>query len=145
MVTLPLDLEDLLAQDPGGPAPAIPAGTTVGHVHLKVSEVPRSAAFYRDALGFEEQARLPSAAFLSAGGYHHHVGLNSWQSEGASPPPDTAPGLREVEFELGDSDAVDELERRLHDTSGEDAPQRALGGELSIRDPDGQLLTFRHR
>jgi catechol 2,3-dioxygenase len=145
MVTLPLDLEDLLAQDPGGPAPAIPAGTTVGHVHLKVSEVPRSAAFYRDALGFEEQARLPSAAFLSAGGYHHHVGLNSWQSEGASAPPDTAPGLREVEFELGDSNAVDELERRLRDTSGEDAVEWGLGGDLSTRDPDGQLLTFRHR
>jgi catechol 2,3-dioxygenase len=145
MVTLPLDLEDLLAQDPGGPAPAIPAGTTVGHVHLKVSEVPRSAAFYRDALGFEEQARLPSAAFLSAGGYHHHVGLNSWQSEGASAPPDTAPGLREVEFELGDSNAVDELERRLHDTSADDALRRSPNGDLSVRDPDGQLLTFRHR
>jgi catechol 2,3-dioxygenase len=145
MVTLPLDLEDLLAQDPGGPAPAIPAGTTVGHVHLKVSEVPRSAAFYRDALGFEEQARLPSAAFLAAGGYHHHVGLNSWQSEGASAPPDTAPGLREVEFELGDSNAVDELERRLHDTSADDALRRSPNGDLSVRDPDGQLLTFRHR
>jgi catechol 2,3-dioxygenase len=145
MVTLPLDLEDLLAQDPGGPAPAIPAGTTVGHVHLKVSEVPRSAAFYRDALGFEEQARLPSAAFLAAGGYHHHVGLNSWQSEGASAPPDTAPGLREVEFELGDSNAVDELERRLHDSSADDALRRSANGELSVRDPDGQLLTFRHR
>jgi catechol 2,3-dioxygenase len=145
MVTLPLDLEDLLAQDPGGPAPAITAGTTVGHVHLKVSEVPRSTGFYRDALGFEEQATLPSAAFLSAGGYHHHVGLNSWQSEGASAPPDTAPGLREVEFELGDSNAVDELERRLHDTSADDALRRSPNGELSVRDPDGQLLTFRHR
>jgi catechol 2,3-dioxygenase len=145
MVTLALDLEDLLDQDPGGPAPAIPVGTTVGHVHLKVSEVPRAAAFYRDALGFEEQARLPSAAFLAAGGYHHHVGLNSWQSEGASSPPDSAPGLREVEFELGDSNAVNELERRLHDTSGDDALERRSNGHLSVRDPDGQLLTFGHR
>jgi catechol 2,3-dioxygenase len=145
MVTLPLDLEDLLAQDPGGPAPAIPAGTSVGHVHLKVSDVPRSAAFYRDALGFEEQARLPSAAFLAAGGYHHHVGLNSWQSEGASAPPDTAPGLREVEFELGDSNALDELERRLTDTPSEISASRGEDGALSTRDPDGQLLTFRER
>jgi catechol 2,3-dioxygenase len=144
MVTLPLDLEDLLAQDPGGPAPAIPAGTTVGHVHLKVSEVPRSAGFYRDTLGFEEQARLPSAAFLSAGGYHHHVGLNSWQSEGASAPPDTAPGLREVEFELGDAQGVQELERRLQNVPGMASTSREQDGALSVRDPDGQLLTFRH-
>jgi catechol 2,3-dioxygenase len=145
MVTLPLDLDDLLAQDPGGPAPTIDAGTTVGHVHLKVSEVPRATVFYRDALGFEEQATMPSAAFLSAGGYHHHVGLNSWQSEGAPAPPDTAPGLRQVEFELGDSRAVDELERRLAGTPGEGLPSRGGDGALSVRDPDGQLLTFRSR
>jgi catechol 2,3-dioxygenase len=145
MVTLPLDLDDLLAEDPGGPVPTIDAGTTVGHVHLKVSEVPRAAAFYRDTLGFEEQASMPSAAFLSAGGYHHHVGLNSWQSEGAAAPPETAPGLRQVEFELGDSGAVEELERRLQDTPGDDAVHRGPNGDLSIRDPDGQLLTFRQR
>jgi catechol 2,3-dioxygenase len=145
MVTLPLDLDDLLAQDPGGPLEAVPADTTVGHVHLKVSELPRAAAFYRDALGFEEQATMPSAAFLSAGGYHHHVGLNSWQSEGADAPPDTAPGLRKVEFELGGSGSVDELERRLHETPNDDAVQRGPAGDLSIRDPDGQLLTFRSR
>jgi catechol 2,3-dioxygenase len=142
MVTLPLDLEDLLAQDPGGPVPALPEDTGVGHVHLKVSEVPRATAFYRDALGFEEQASLPSAAFLSAGGYHHHVGLNSWQSAGATPPPDSAPGLREVEFELGGRDALAALERRLSDApAGADSP-REREGALSVRDPDGQLLTF---
>jgi catechol 2,3-dioxygenase len=141
LVTLPLDLEDLLAQDPGGPVPALPADTSVGHVHLKVSQVPRAAAFYRDALGFDEQAALPSASFLSAGGYHHHVGLNSWQSEGASPPPDTAPGLREVEFELGDPRALEQLERQLQDAPAEASLER--NGALSVRDPDGQLLTFR--
>jgi catechol 2,3-dioxygenase len=123
----------------------MPAGTTVGHVHLKVSEVPRATAFYRDVLGFEEQARLPSAAFLSAGGYHHHVGLNSWQSEGASPPPDTAPGLRQVEFEMSGGGAVGELERRLEAASAEDSIPRGSNGALSVRDPDGQLLRFRHR
>jgi catechol 2,3-dioxygenase len=145
MVTLPLDLDDLLAQDPGGPVPTIDPGTTVGHVHLKVSEVPRAAAFYRNALGFEEQATMPSAAFLSAGGYHHHVGLNSWQSAGAPAPPDTAPGLRQVKFELSDAGAVDELEGRLHDGSAEDAVLRGASGDLSVRDPDGQLLTFTNR
>jgi catechol 2,3-dioxygenase len=114
-------------------------------VHLKVSEVPRATAFYRDALGFEEQARLPSAAFLAAGGYHHHVGLNSWQSEGATAAPDTAPGLREVEFELSGGEAVGDLEARLAAGPGEESLVRGAGGELSVRDPDGQLLTFRHR
>ena len=85
------------------PAPALAPDTAVGHVHLKVSDVPRATAFYRDALGLQEQAQLPSAAFLAAGGYHHHVGLNSWQSQGAAPAPDSAPGLGRVEFELGDA------------------------------------------
>ena len=101
--------------------------------------------FYRDALGFEEQARMPSAAFLSAGGYHHHVGLNSWQSEGAGAPPDTAPGLRQVEFELGDSGGVDDLERRLAASAGEASTARRENRTFSVRDPDGQMLTFRAR
>ncbi|HEX4188000.1 MAG TPA: VOC family protein [Solirubrobacteraceae bacterium] len=145
MVTLPLDLDDLLAQDPGGATASIDAGTTVGHVHLKVSDVPRATAFYRDALGFEEQATMPSAAFLSAGGYHHHVGLNSWQSAGAAAPPETAPGLREIEVELGDGAAVEQLEQRLRESAGGGAVEDAGNGGLSVRDPDGQLLTFTGR
>jgi catechol 2,3-dioxygenase len=115
MVTLPLDLDDLLAQSTTEPAAVVAPHTGIGHVHLKVSDVPRTAAFYRDALGLEEQAQLPSAAFLAAGGYHHHVGANSWQSRGAGPAPDSAPGLRRVEFELSDTDALDALERTLAD------------------------------
>jgi catechol 2,3-dioxygenase len=145
MVTLPLDLEDLLAQDPGGPAPSMPADTTVGHVHLKVADVPRATAFYRDVLGFEPQAQLPAASFLSAGGYHHHVGLNSWQSEGASAPPDSAPGLRLVEFELGDAEAVEQLERRSADASALLSRTGDRDAALSLRDPDGLQLSFRHR
>jgi catechol 2,3-dioxygenase len=132
MYTLPLDLEDLLAQAPTDPPERIAPRTFVGHVHLKVADVPRTAAFYTDALGFEERARLPSAAFVAAGGYHHHVGLNSWQSQGAGPAPDTAPGLRRVEFELA---ALDDLERALGDIACDD-------GSLTVRDPDGELLSF---
>jgi catechol 2,3-dioxygenase len=145
MVTAPLDLDDLLAQDPGGAVASIDAGTTVGHVHLKVSDVPRATAFYRDALGFEEQATMPSAAFLSAGGYHHHVGLNSWQSAGAQPPPDTAPGLREIAVELGGGEAVEKLELRLRESAGAGTVEEGGNGGLSVRDPDGQLLTFTGR
>jgi catechol 2,3-dioxygenase len=142
MVTEPLDLEDLLAQDLGGPAPAMAPGTGVGHVHLKVSDVQRAAGFYGEALGFEEQAKLPSAAFLAAGGYHHHVGLNSWQSAGGDPAPDSAPGLRTVIFELGDERSVDSLERTLADAPAGAGAARADDGSLSVRDPDGQRLVF---
>lgn len=73
----------------------VPASTTIGHVHLKVSDLERALAFYRDVLGFDLVQRLPdnSAAFLSAGGYHHHVALNTWQSRGGAPPPARHTGL----------------------------------------------------
>ena len=76
-----------------------PAGTRVGHIHLKVSDLDRSIAFYTDVLGFELQQRYGSqAAFLSAGGYHHHIGLNTWESRGGSPAPKGHPGLFHVAF-----------------------------------------------
>ena len=65
----------------------------IGHVHLKVSDLDRSVAFYRDALGFELMARMPGAAFLADDGYHHHIGLNTWQSAGGDPPPPGTTGL----------------------------------------------------
>jgi catechol 2,3-dioxygenase len=146
MTTLALDLDDLLAQAQNEPEPTIAPGTGVGHVHMKVSDVPRAAAFYRDALGLEEQAQLPSAAFLAAGGYHHHIGLNSWQSRGAAPAPNSAPGLRRVELELSDPAAVDALERTLADAgSPAVADGRSSEDGLAVRDPDGQLLAFTHR
>ena len=144
MHTLPLDVDDLLAQSSGEPTTTMAPGTGVGHVHLKVSDVPRASAFYRDALGFEEQAQLPSAAFVSAGGYHHHVGLNSWQSRGGAPAPDSAPGLRRVEFALADGRALDQIERALADAHAE-SEAREEDGTVSVRDPDGQLLRFTQR
>jgi catechol 2,3-dioxygenase len=143
MVTLPLDLDGLLAQAEAEVTAAMPLDTVVGHVHLKVSDVPRAAAFYRDMLGFEEQAQLPSAAFLSAGGYHHHVGLNSWQSQGGRAPADGTPGLRLVEFELGDADALAALERRLAEGDGDSLPSHGEDGRLGLRDPDCHSLAFR--
>jgi catechol 2,3-dioxygenase len=72
----------------------ISSGTRIGHVHLKVSEIERSLAFYCGVLGFELQQRYGAqAAFVSAGGYHHHIGLNTWESEGGSPPPPGTTGL----------------------------------------------------
>jgi catechol 2,3-dioxygenase len=142
MFTLPLDVDDLLAQAGGEPSAAVAPGTHVGHVHLKVADVPRASAFYRDALGFDEQAQLPSAAFVSAGGYHHHLGLNSWESRGGEPAPDSAPGLRRVEFQLSDADAVNAVERALADAATPTVTSREQDESLSLRDPDGQLLVF---
>jgi len=146
MVTLPLDIEDLLAQSEGEPRAVIEPGTHIGHIHLKVSDVPRAVAFYRDALGLDEQARLPSAGFLSAGGYHHHIGLNSWQSQGGRPAPDSAPGLRQVELELSDAEALEALERRLaeagNEVGGDASPVRESERRLAVHDPDGHALVF---
>ena len=142
MFTLPLDLDDLLAQYNGEPSASMPAQTTIGHVHLKVADVPRAVAFYRDALGLEEQATIPSAAFLSAGGYHHHVGLNSWQSAGAAPAPASAPGLRRVEFELSGDAALGSLEQSLARASPPADFQRDGASALSVLDPDGDALLF---
>src|SRR6202035_1113751 len=85
MFTAPLDVADLLAQAPSEPRDEMPEAVRGVHVHLQVPAVPRAAAFYRDVLGFTEKAHMPSAAFLAADDYHHHIGLNSWQSRGATP------------------------------------------------------------
>jgi catechol 2,3-dioxygenase len=141
MYTLALDLDDLLAQAEE-PTAAMAPGSVVGHVHLKVADVEHTNAFYRDVLGFEEQARIPSAAFLSAGGYHHHVGLNSWQSSGGSPAPEDAPGLRRVDFELSGTEALEQLASGPAASVTVSEPDTDGGERLVLRDPDGQLLTF---
>ena len=93
----PLDLNGLLAEAENGatwPSDAIPEGTRIGHIHLKVSDIDRSVHFYRDLLGFDLVGRMGTdAAFLSAGGYHHHIGMNTWESKGGSPPPRGTTGL----------------------------------------------------
>src|SRR5215204_7443069 len=86
---------------------SIDPGVDIGHVHLKVSDIDRALAFYVGVLGFEEQARLgDEAAFLSAGGYHHHIGLNTWESKGGSPPPRNTTGLYHVAIRYPDRKAL---------------------------------------
>lgn len=138
--TAPLDIDDLVAQGAPGPVTALAARTVMGHVHLKVSDVPRAAAFYRDALGLDLQAHMPSAAFLSAGGYHHHVGVNAWQSRGAPPPPPTAPGLRLFELLLSDPAALEAAAERLQ-TCAPSGVHRD-GDHLNAHDPDGNRLVL---
>ena len=148
MFTLALDLDDLMAQSRGDPDDAVAPGTSIGHVHLKVADVPRADSFYRQALGFQEQAQLPSAAFVSAGGYHHHIGLNSWQSAGSQPPPDTAPRLRSIGFELSGAAALGALGERAGDAALAPPPAHGEGGipqALAFEDPDGNRLEFAAR
>lgn len=112
MATLPLDTDNLLAEA-SGPAEALADGTTIGHVHLHVGDLARAEDFYRTVIGFDLILRYgPSAAFLSAGGYHHHLGLNVWAGQGAPPPPEDSPGLRWYELVLPDEPALDALLER---------------------------------
>lgn len=112
----------------------------VGHVHLKVSDLDRAVGFYRDVLGFEVTQRIgDSAAFLSAGGYHHHVGLNTWESKGGEPPPRSATGLYHVAFLYPNRSALGVALRRLieFDVPLEGASDHGVSEALYLRDPDG--------
>src|SRR5688572_2307849 len=92
----------------------IDPGVDVGHVHLKVADIERALGFWRDVLGFEEQARYgDQAVFISAGGYHHHIGLNTWESKGGSPPAPGTTGLYHVAVRYPSRPALADALRRL--------------------------------
>jgi catechol 2,3-dioxygenase len=96
MFTRALDLDDLMATVAGGePVRQAGAGLRVGHVHLHVGDIEAARAFYVGEIGFEVMASMASALFLAAGGYHHHLGANTWRGEGVGPAPSGAAGLRE--------------------------------------------------
>ncbi|MDX1662089.1 MAG: VOC family protein [Gemmatimonadota bacterium] len=112
----------------------------IGHVHLKVADLERAIAFYRDALGFELTQRYGrGAAFLSAGGYHHHVGLNVWGSRGGDPPPPGSTGLYHFAIRYPDRAALADALRRLKDAGVplEGASDHGVSEALYLRDPDG--------
>jgi catechol 2,3-dioxygenase len=141
MFTEALDLEALLAEGTEAPAPpTLPAGTIMGHVHLHVRNLAEAERFYVGVLGFEEMQRYgPSALFVSTGGYHHRVGLNTWQGESAPPPPPDATGLRHFVIRLPDRAALDDVTERL-DAAG--VPVETLGEGLFTRDPSGNGMRF---
>src|SRR5687767_16025977 len=92
----------------------IDPGVDIGHVHLKVSDIERALAFYRDVLGFEEMARMgDQAAFISAGGYHHHIGLNTGETKGGAPPPPGTTGLYHIAIRHPDRRALARALRRV--------------------------------
>lgn len=113
--------------------------TRIGHVHLKVADLDRSLAFWRDILGFRETQRYPGAAFLSAGGYHHHVALNTWESAGATPPPPGHTGLFHAAILYPDRPALADALRRLMRAGWplDGASDHGVSEALYLRDPDG--------
>ncbi len=118
----------------------IDARVRVGHVHLKVADLGRALAFYRDVLGFDVTQRMGTqAAFLSAGGYHHHIGLNTWESAGGAPPPPGSTGLYHLALLYPDrrslADALARLVRAGIPLDG--AADHGVSEALYLRDPDG--------
>lgn len=136
MDSLPVNLRALLAE--GDTAANLDPGTIVGHVHLHVAHLDEAVAFYRDVLGFDLMAQLGGqAAFLSAGGYHHHIGLNTWAGVGAPPPPADAAGLRVWDVVLPSADALAAVASRLRSAG---AAIELGDGEVLTRDPSGNAV-----
>ncbi len=122
------------------PAAPIHPETRIGHVHLKVADLERSLGFYRDVLGFEVTQRMGTeAVFLSAGGYHHHIGLNTWESRGGPPPPSGATGLYHLAILYPTRGALADALRRLRDAgiALDGAADHGVSEALYLRDPDG--------
>lgn len=122
------------------PAKPIAPGVSIGHVHLKVADLERALAFYRGVLGFELTQRFGSqAAFVSSGGYHHHIGLNTWESGGGSPPPPGATGLYHLAILYPTREALADALRRVLDAGiALDGPSdHGVSEAIYLRDPDG--------
>ncbi len=110
----PLDLDALSEEGKRAlPWAGLPAGTRIGHIHLQVADIPQAEHFYHAILGFDITARMPGALFVSAGGYHHHIGMNTWQSRGAGPAPENSAGLRSFVIALPHREALAAVRARL--------------------------------
>lgn len=142
MSTLPLDLEGVLSELSGAtePQPGAPAGTTIGHVHLQVADIAEAESFYHGVLGFDVTVRsYPGALFVSAGGYHHHLGLNTWHSLHSPPPAPGSIGLRSFEVQLRDRDQLDAVLARL---GAAGVASAELDGAVGVRDPSGNAVVL---
>lgn len=140
MGTEELDIDDLLLELRGKLAPwyGLPAGTSIGHIHLRVADLAASEHFYRQVMGFELTQRYGSGAlFFSSAGYHHHIGVNTWTSAGAPPPPSDASGLRWFELLIPDPADYTALMQRLQDAGI--ASETTSTGHL-VRDPSQNAI-----
>lgn len=136
MASDPVDVQGMFAEIGDKQAlrnPSAPDGTRLGHIHLRVADVAEAERFYVGVLGFDVMARWPGALFVSAGGYHHHFGLNAWQSRGGRPGADDEAGLRAFSLLLPDQAELDRLVRQV-EAAGV-AVERADGSVALVRDP----------
>jgi catechol 2,3-dioxygenase len=141
----PIDFDDLLAAGENAPhtGAGLVEGTVIGHVHLHVSRLADAQRFYVDVVGFELRQRYgPSALFVAAGGYHHHVGLNTWAGVGAPPPPPGAIGLRHFDVTLPTAAAVADILVRVR---AAEIPIESVDGGFLVRDPAGNAICFAAR
>src|SRR3954453_1898835 len=137
MATLPLDVQGVLSALDGGEIEFahMPVGTTMGHVHLQVADVGATERFYTEQLGLDLQARYgDQASFPSAGGYHHHLGANVWNSRGASPPPPGSAALRHFTVLLPDDSELDRVAARMPDATADSS------GGIAVKDPASNTL-----
>lgn len=139
MTVDPLDIRGILAEAEENPAPwtGLPAGTRLGHMHLQVGSIEQAADYYHGVLGFDITAQMPGALFVSAGGYHHHLGLNTWQSRGLGPAPAGTAGLRYFTLELPSEEARADILARVREAGLEAAP---VGEAVTIRDPWNNVI-----
>jgi catechol 2,3-dioxygenase len=145
MATLPLDLRGIADElsSASSPQPHAPAGTRIGHTHLQVSELRETEAFYAGVLGFDVVVRgYPGALFVSAGGYHHHLGLNTWHSRGSAPPAPGSVGLRSFEIILPDQAALDDVLQRVSNAGLASKLVENRSTHL-VRDPSGNAVELR--
>lgn len=141
MDTLPFDAQGVLGELKSDAAPwdGIHADTRLGHIHLHVGDLDAAQAFYTDILGFDYVAGLPSAAFVSAGGYHHHIGLNTWNGVGVPPPPQDAAGLRYFTVVLPNAAELDLIAQRCFDANiNYDRTEEGL----QVQDPSQNTILF---
>ncbi len=140
MATLPLDIDGILSER-AGLGEGMPPGTHMGHVHLQVSELEETEAFYSGILGFDVTVRgYPGALFVSAGGYHHHLGLNTWVSRGSGPPPPGTRGLEHYEVVVPDRTELHRIGAALG-RAGREHSRDERG--LRTSDPSGNRLLVR--
>lgn len=132
MDTLAVDLKSLQAEAPDQRFTGLPAGTTLGHIHLRVNNVDKAIEFYRDIMGFKLMALWPGAGFLSAGGYHHHIGVNMWNSKGSPPPPPDTLGLVNYSICLAHKKNLNSLLKQL-EVMHQQVEHKA--GKWSLHDP----------
>lgn len=136
MASDPVDMRGLLAdaEREGKPWLGMPAGTHMGHVHLQVADIPKARAFYNGVLGFDvvvDMERM-GALFVSAGGYHHHLGMNTWHSRGRGPAPENSVGLRYLTVHLPHEDALNEVLGRL---DAAEIPYKRTDDGVIVEDP----------